>query len=452
MNFLGQHTPVSGAQIDNTLSWAEVILNRLHKASEFANDLAETFTKHELGRQFKLLSIMHVPGRSLKVLCSFSDENFYQSSPTIILVKFHPETDYRQQLEQEKAQALNPNRIALLDQWCAVAKLFPEDSALPHLEKLLDLPSIGNILNVPESAAKAAHWKLLSYQEGRRCTLLYHYNLQMPSPSHAYVGKLQLDPEETVISHQRLCQLWDNPERKFNMPKPIACDERHGLRFERFCPGESIEFALQSRSLASLLNLVVTHLIALHRVEISGLESITPSIVLNRIKKKILPRMHIDIPDHAIRAEAVVAELQNRMDWVRDTQQTTLHGDFHIANFLIHEGKLTFIDMDDLANGDPCFDLALFASRLLLRNLQNTDGKQEATRLVADLPFLYSELGGNKIHTETFAWYMTALLVGRQIKVCMRTNAANKDHLIHQLLSSAEHTLANGYFSWDDTV
>lgn len=157
--------------------------------------------------------------------------------------------------------------------------------------------------------------------------------------------------------------------------------------------------------------------------------------------------MQFSMPELAIWAESIFMSLQQKIAWTQDCPTVTLHGDFHIANFLLDEDRLVFIDLDDLAIGNPCFDLALFASRLLLRNLHHEDRLAETLRITAKLPELYSELSGRTVRPETFAWYMTALLVGRQIKICIREDVPDKDKMIKQLLNWAQDCLDNARFN-----
>lgn len=419
-------------------NWAENILARLNDIEKLTLDLKAAYPNKTFFNAFQILNIFHVPGRSLKVLGCFSGT----AQTDILLLTFYPNAEYSFASKQTVAHAINKNRIGLLPDWFAVAKLFPEDAELPGLESMLDLGRVGTILGQTEAAIQDANWKMMAYQEGKRCTLRYQFG----GNGEAFIGKIQ-SSSETALSHQRLCKLWGNSARQFQMPKPIAYAPDLGARWETFCPGISLEDALQQNTLEALIALITSQLIHLHNLNIQDVKTVTPAIVLRRIERKILPRINVSMPTMAHRADNIFTALQRNLSWVEGNVDVTLHGDFHIANFLLHDGTLVFIDLDDLSKGDPCYDLALFASRLLLRNLHHADCLPETLVVVANLPKLYTSLSGRVIRQEAFAWYMAALLVGRQVKLCMREDAPNKELMISQLLDWTERSMAKGYFA-----
>jgi aminoglycoside phosphotransferase len=447
LNLLWQrHKPSSDSskinsnKLNDSRHWAEEVLDRLNETGALANDLRGTFPQEIFADTFEILDIFHIPGKALKLLAHFKESN-PSAETAVIVINFYHENESLSNHQIAIGRAINPTKIGLISKWHAVARIFPEDADLPGLGGMLELKKVAEILGEPVNINFNANWKMLRYQAGKRCALRYDFN----HTGSQYFGKTQ-SGDEAAKTHQRLCQMWNHPERRFNMPRPIACDKDLGARWEAFVPGVSLEEALLNGDLTALITEITRNLTYLHTLEIPDLPPMTPNIVLRRIEKKILPRMASLVPVLAVRAERLFKKLEDRIKWVENTQKVTLHGDFHIANFLLNDDGMVIIDLDDICLGDPCYDLALFGSRLLLRNFHNADRLPETLQMVAELPNLYTKLSGYLIRAETFAWYVAALLIGRQIKSCMRVDAPDMEKLIRILLDWAEDSLEHGRF------
>jgi aminoglycoside phosphotransferase (APT) family kinase protein len=225
------------------------------------------------------------------------------------------------------------------------------------------------------------------------------------------------------------------------MARPIAYDAELGACWESFVDGQNLEKALATGELDALVELVISNLVYLHEQNLPDLSDATPEKILAFIERKILRRMQSLVPELACRAEKCFRRLHEHIAWAQGNPTVTLHGDFHIANFILNQDGLVFIDLDTLCKGDPCVDLAWFGSRLILRNLHHSDRLPETLALVAQLPALYSGAGGRPVRQQTFAWYLAALMIARQIKTCIRVDAPEKTTLISKLLDWAEDSL-----------
>ena len=422
--------------------WAEHILARLTNRVEFEADLRKAFPFQIFAHEFEVFDILHVPGRSLKILCRFH-ENSFRLALSIIQVNFYSEETCPKEYWKIKTNATRADCVALIAGWSAVARIFPEDSGLPGLAEMLDLKLVANLLNDAGANAdpEGSSWNMLSYQSGKRCAIRYEFS----ESGTRFFGKIQ-EGSKAGITHRYLLKLWHHPARRFQMPKPLAFSSALGARWETFVEGISLETALQTSDMEPLLSEVTSHLVYLHDLSIADLPPTTPEMIMARITRKILRRMHSLVPKLAVRAEKIITTLHEKLSWTSNSPQVTLHGDFHIANFLINDKGLVFIDLDNLSKGDPCCDLALFGSRLILRNLHHNDRLAETLDLVSRLPELYATLSGRMIRQETFAWYIAALLIGRQIKSCMRVDAPDKERMIAIMLAWAEDCLIHGRF------
>jgi aminoglycoside phosphotransferase (APT) family kinase protein len=185
---------------------------------------------------------------------------------------------------------------------------------------------------------------------------------------------------------------------------------------------------------------------ALHRTAIEGLPSRGADVVLDRTARRVGKRIVAAIPNLTADSNAFAQALTECARDLPDRAPVTIHGDFHTANILFDGTRPIFIDLDDLAQGDPAYDLALFATRLLLVGILRPSDLHMIAALAEALPRLYVEAGGETIPQATYAWYIAALLVGRQIKTCIRHCAPDIEMKSRTLLLWAHTTLERRRF------
>ena len=155
-------------------------------------------------------------------------------------------------------------------------------------------------------------------------------------------------------------------------------------------------------------------------------------------------RLEATLPAQADRAEQLCRQLRERLPAAGEA--ATLHGDFHIANLLLDGTEPVLLDLDDMRAGDPCYDLALFASRLLLVSLHRGDRPSQALELAAQIPQIYARQGGYPVAPRRYGWYMAALLLGRQVKSCILDDAPDRDALVETLIGWASEALHQDRF------
>jgi hypothetical protein len=165
---------------------------------------------------------------------------------------------------------------------------------------------------------------------------------------------------------------------------------------------------------------------------------------LHRIERKVLPRIRGALPAIAGECETFTGELARAAAHLPPPLPMTVHGDLHTGNILLDETGLVLIDLDSLARGEPAFDLALLGTRLLLLAMLGRWGLDDTAAVLAALPRVYRDAGGDAIPERVFAWYVAALLVGRQLKTSVNHLAPGMDRLATRLLACARAVLDAG--------
>lgn len=385
----------------------------------------------------EIANVWYVAGRSLQIIYRLRMQD---AADEIVTVRFVPRGQSEACYRSALAQAANPQAVLHLPGWDGVAWIFPEDSGLPGLHAMVDTEGISRRLSRAtggEFEPQGMDWSLLSYLPGERCTLRHRY----AATERAFVGKLQ---KGAAASHRAMGELWASPRRRFAMARPIACDEVLGARWETFVAGRRIEELLAQVGLEEILRHIVGALVGLHRTPLQGLPPHGPTQVLQRLERKVLPRIRAALPRLGPRSEAFCRDLARFAATLPERPLGTIHGDLHTANILFDDAGPVFIDLDSLADGDPACDLALLGTRLLLLGLNGGLRSEEAGQAVAALPEFYAAAGGAAIPERVFTWYLATMLVGRQIKTCIRHLAPDLERLATVLLDQARKTLARG--------
>lgn len=350
----------------------------------------------------ELLNVYYYPGRTLQAL--------WRIGPTVCTVEAFPAD-----------QPLPAGQGTPLEAEHWVARVFPHDPGLPTL--------------AGAAADLGAGAELLSYLPGRRAVLADPTRIIKVST-----------PELVATAHRRQVALWSAPGRRFRMPRPLSVDPGRGVRVEERVTGVRVESRIGQVPPERLARLVAGDLAALHaaRVPVQLPRFGAPELIA-RVEHKTLRTLRRALAPLAPQAERVVARLGANMP-DPSGPQVTVHGDCHLANLLLDDAGVIFLDLDEIALGEPELDLALFASRLLLVAVHHGEGLEESAELVAALPGAYADATGRPVPAAAFGWWLAASLVGRQLKTSVRHLAPGLGPLAASLLDLAESTLAQGGF------
>jgi hypothetical protein len=222
--------------------------------------------------------------------------------------------------------------------------VFPDDPALTGLANLVGAP--GPLASVLPKARQPDGWSLLSYLPGTRCTVAHLASDGAP----VAVGKLQ---KGTAATHRAMTQLWHDPGRRFVMAEPLAEDRDASIRWERHVPGVRLDRIADPGLRGVGVVAAMQALASLHRLSVDGLPTRDAPVVLDRLTRKAGKRVAAALPALAGRVTGLCDHLAQAIPPSAGEGLATLHGDFHTANILIDDGNAAFIDLDELARGDP---------------------------------------------------------------------------------------------------
>lgn len=376
----------------------------------------------------ELFNVWWMPQKSFIVVYKL---HLCNGKECIETVRFLANGESKTAYSEARAAALDTSAITHLQDWSAISWRFPEDAGLPTLPALIDLQRTCRALDLSPEKAPAS-WSLLSYLPAERAAM------RISAGGGVFAGKIQAG---TARTHAAMEALWRAPSRHFVMAEPIAFDDSTGARWERFLPGKRFELEGTSSGYETPILRMIGTLAQLHALQVPGLPVNDAGKVMDRIVRKVSKRIAIALPDLAPQAERTISRLSKKVARLPRGRAVTMHGDFHTANVIFDGEEPGLIDLDNLALGDPEYDLALFATRVLLSAVAGGRDPAASLELTAQLPLYYREASGRRIDDGVFTWYLAALLVGRQVKTCIRHAVPNLEQVSQQLLSLADAAL-----------
>lgn len=386
-----------------------------------------------------VFNVWYFPKRLLEVVYRITGAT---GDDFLVSVRFQRPGHSAAAFEQACRTAADPAAVLHLPGWEAVAWVFPEDPELRRIGGPVAAEPVCSALSgatgldlTPEQMS----WTLLSYLPGERCTA----RARWPSAPLGFVGKLGAGAGP---NHGRMLALWESRDRGFRMPQPVFCDPAAELRWESFVAGSRVEEFGGEAGFTAAVQRIAPGLASLHAMKLPGLGREGPERVLDRLRRKVIPRVCGALPAVTQAAQAVAATLEEKLAALPPAASCTLHGDLHTANVLVDGEATVFIDLDNLTQGDPAYDLAMLATRLILAAALGGVERDLAGRMVEALPQLYRSAGGVPIPDRLYAWYIAANLAGRQAKTCVRHHAPGMAVMVPWLLAVAARTLARGRF------
>lgn len=387
----------------------------------------------------KVLKVWYLYGKQLHVFYRLSNNNSYDKD-TILLVRFLQPNHSSVTYQKIVFDAENKKAIIHIPEWSAVASVFPEDPALSPLRNMLDLKNIAQCLEKTTGTSfdeKEIAWDLMSYQPGKRCTIRYRFRDQ------TIIGKVG-KREISAKTHDCMIQLWESPERRFSMPQPIGLDVPDGIRWESYLEDEPIRPNLSNLNLKSLVKSVSRGMLQFHSIPLEDLNPLGIVQILQSMEKKIIPKLYKSLSPLSSEVDAFFCLLTQKAKILPPDPCVTIHGDAHTANILIDGDQLSFIDLDAVAAGSPAYDLARFGSRLFLIALMKREHIGVAADIVAALPEGYEAAGGSPISPDIYAWYLSAILVGKDLYACVKNRASDLGRLGPILIELACKLLESG--------
>lgn len=299
---------------------------------------------------------------------------------------------------------------------------FPNDPVLSHLPAVADPDKVKNHLpydSLPPNFGVNAHSQvkveIINYRPELRCAA--RYRLRQGSATLALFGKTFADERGREI-HRRMEWLWRLSRRhpdQFPMPRPLAYNEEVKTIWQEELPGAPLAEIINRDNYRSLIASAARRLAFLHQSGAPASSRITLEENLEEVRKKAA-KLSQAFPFAQASLQKTAEALEQSLPRLSPAPDRLLHGDFHLRQLMVHEGRVALLDFDEFAIGDPAQDLANFIADLRARRFD--DGFVKA--IAATLVEAYGQQTGWRAPADRLAWHSSAQCVTRAYRAYLQ--------------------------------
>ena len=162
---------------------------------------------------------------------------------------------------------------------------------------------------------------------------------------------------------------------KFSIPDQVCFDEQNRLLLCRFCEGDVVDVSLGDTALQEILFCAGRALKQLHQLK---LPELTGRNLSDHVAELIAPhpkKLATEFPEYQAVIEKTLSELQSDSIERSGFEAVPLHRDFQLRQLVVLNGKpktkIAILDWDDMAAGDPLFDV-VYLKNYLLNHLEQS--------------------------------------------------------------------------------
>ncbi len=253
---------------------------------------------------------------------------------------------------------------------------FPLDATLTWLPDAFDPATMKLQLNRffanKKTRVKKVRSKVLSYQPDMRTTFLYELSCQSKETDETYlrhlIGKIHVhkDPSRLFACSWAFSQAAkDTP---LNLATPVGYLFPYRLFLQEKVEGKRLGNVVDSPLLSELMRETARQIAALHRLSIPLISHRTAKVEAEFVNR--WAKLLIEVcPDMADRIEKLTGRITSQI-LAQTKVSGTVHGDFQNTNALVNDGKITLIDLDEVAYGDPLTDVGRLLSSMRIPSLR----------------------------------------------------------------------------------
>lgn len=278
-----------------------------------------------------------------------------------------------------------------------------EDPGLRGLARALDGERMLQVLAPLAGQPLAAGMPLtcsvnvLAHKLGRRCTLRYTISGDreggQPGRRFTVIGKLYGKLKKAERLYQRATALRQRPfgdHGPLRIPAPLMLDKGFGLVLQEHAEGSDLRQAMSAPDCVLPLSLAGRWLALLHATPpLEGLASASLERELGKVDQwcEFIAATLADAPGlHAARER-----LHRFAGETPPPEPVMIHKDFYFGNVLWDGARLSVLDLDEMAVGDPALDVGHFLAHLEAFSYRTTGRTNTFAEAAAALLASYRE-------------------------------------------------------------
>lgn len=254
---------------------------------------------------------------------------------------------------------------------------FPVDPRLPGLGPALDpdfmRESLQRFWQARGVRVRRVGAELMSYTPESRAALRYEVLSEDRSSGlpelRRLVGKLQRrrPPEELFSGHWAV---WRALSTRVNLAPPVGYLAGAGLTLQELLDGRRLSSLAGKRGFARAVRRAARSIATVNETTIPLPTRRDAARECRTVERwvRVLTQLR---PKLARRLEAQGARLKSELE-SRFRARGTVHSDFHLANVMVDSRRVTLVDWDQVAHGDPALDPGRFLGALRVASLRVT--------------------------------------------------------------------------------
>jgi hypothetical protein len=339
--------------------------------------------------------------------------------------------EYSRAVQQPLCPTAFGEPLVHLDDLGMVIWTFPNDPVLHSLPSVTNPDEVKNYLpygSFPAgiSAKEIADVKveIINYRPEIRCTA--RYRLRCGSATLALFGKTFADGRGREI-YQRMERLWQTRRQRageFLMPRPLAYNEEVKTIWQKELPGAPLAQIISRDNYRKLIADAAQRLAFIHQSDAPTSSRISLDDHLGEIRKKAA-KLSLAFPAEQARLQKMAQTLERNLPRLSPAPDCLVHGDFHLRQLMVHEGRVALLDFDEFATGDPAQDLANFIADL--RSHRYDDGFVKA--IAATLVEAYSRQTGGHLPADRLAWHSSVQYITRAYRAYLQQKPDLEDRV-----------------------
>jgi len=327
---------------------------------------------------------------------------------------------------------------------------FPNDRKLTGLPKMLDLPSLYDLLPqrlIPlvlkqTNRLRKLKTEIVHYLPERSCMIRYKLEVEnQPSGAMSSVtiyGKVFPDDsgEET---YRTMCQL-SKQMTPLKIAKPLGYDPELRALWQSEVPGSPIVAEMiKDPSYFKTMEEIAVSVATFHRTTVESHRHFKLANITSLLQETVDIVLEC-CPQLTDRLRFLVSALLAQSEEIgRSPSRTTpIHRDLKLGNFLIHEGEVGLIDMDCVCLGDPLSDMGSFIANFYLNGLYVECSESRMRAFVDLFCRTYSEQVEWRVSQKSLRWYISASFVYEVLRRSIRQWNVRRLKYLDQYLDLSE--------------
>lgn len=330
-----------------------------------------------------------------------------------------------------------------------VGWVFPNDRKLAGLPNLTNVAQLQREILPPIVAASfGAQWQLselkpqvVHYVAERSCTVRADLEL-----THGRTGETMRRtifgktycPGEDARAWQAITQLWQSEacqQGRLLIPQPLLHQPTRRTCWQRGLSGATLGAPEAARAASKLqMTQAGAAVAALHGVPLSDLRAVKKAEKIAQLQTAMVMIIRAHPEFESVLPLLVMLLIVSAHD--ADAPVTaTLHGDLHLQNLLVSDGRVALLDLDDLHRGDPLQDLGSFAAALHYRRLLGHANAATTTRQINQFIAAYRSSVDWEVTASALAWHTMAALLTERAYRCVTRLKAGRQALLNEIIA-----------------